>query len=139
MRAPTDAERLWRALSEAGRYGVHSFDIRARLGMGNPSQRVRDIESDRDVEIPRRREKRGSRMGIRYFHPNHPPAGFGDGTPSAVVEPSRTDPAEAGSGSSDSGSLPPLGAGAAADPGREPESEQLGLIARAPSIYDEVA
>lgn len=141
MKGPTDTQRLWTELHRAGRQGLHSFDIRARLGMGNPSQRVIEIETDHACSVPRRREKRNGRIGVRYFHPDHAPAGLGDGgsIPSSgtVAEPSRGDeprsrPAE-----------PPPSASTladAADPDRTPqEAEQLGLIDTGPSIYDAAA
>ena len=110
-RGPTDTQRLWTELHRAGRQGIHSFDIRAQLGMGNPSQRVSEIEDDHSCTVPRRREKRNGRMGVRYFHPDHAPAGLDDGfSPEVVVEPSR-----------------------------DSNVEQLGLIPTPPAIYDDAA
>lgn len=137
----TDTQRLWQALHEAGRLGVHSFDIRAELHMGNPSQRVADIEADHDCSVPRKRERRNGRMGVRYFHPDHAPAGLGDGsTPEAVVEPSRTPLEAAGAGAETTLSSLATSEPHAGDLERtDSKGEQLGLLATPPAIYSDAA
>jgi len=163
---PTDAQRLWLVLGERGRQGIHSFDIRAELHMGNPSQRIADIERDHDVKIPRTSEMRGDRRGTRYFHPDFPPAGLGgrqaDPPRPVAVEPSGVaQPASHGScnpgeereaedlrrrgpgqpAPATAGSHPAAGPSGPErlTPVEAPEAEQLGLIDVGPSIYDAAA
>ncbi len=140
----TDNERLWSELRRQGRIGLHSFEIRARLHSGNPSQRIAELEQIHGCQIPRRREKRGGRIGVRYFHPDDAPAGLGDGgsvsSSSAVVEPSRKVPRSRPAASVDeTPSLSGESAGAAGLDRNPAEVEQLGLISTPPPMYDDAA
>jgi len=145
---PTDNDRLWSELVRQGRLGVHSFDIRAKLHSGNPSQRITELEALHDCVIPRRREKRGGRTGVRYFHPDYAPdqrapSGLGGDAvpPPLAAEPSRvcgrSRPAASAEARGPSLSGPDAGA---ADLDRSPEeAEQLGLIPTLPAIYGDAA
>lgn len=115
-RRPTDAERIWEALCAAP-YSLHSFDIRARLHSGNPSQRIAEIERDRGVAIPRHSEARNGRNGVRYFHPDHPPGPEAGGT---AAHPGC--PEDLAAGSQPAGT--PSGSASAAGPGAAPPSPE---------------
>lgn len=140
----TDNGKIWRALCEARHIGVHSRDIRVKLESGNPSQRIIDIERARGISIPRRDEPRKGRdgrkrAGVRYWHPDFAPADLGDAPASpgrdvAELSGART-PAEAGSDSSALAKCEDI----AADPGRDEETTQLGLLPQAPPIYTDDA
>lgn len=147
MSPQTDNARIWRALREAGRHGLHSHKIRIELHSGNPSQRIRDLEEKHGVVIPRRSEAHRNadnkvRPGVRYFHPDFAPADLDDGKaapppgPNVVELSGRKTPAEVGS---DSSSGVPTPGEPAADSGRTDETAQLGLLPQAPAIYTDDA
>lgn len=140
---PTDRDRLWESLRYHRHVGLHTFDIRSRMCIGNPSQRIAELEEQHGVTIPRRREKRGRRMGVRYFHPDHAPADLGV---EASVPPRPSDAEVSGTSpipidGDATESSHHRDAERAVDRDGEPEAEQLGLIpgGSMPSAYDTAA
>ncbi len=59
-------EKLLRALREAGPVGWHSLDCRSKLFIGNPSQRVIELEEQGHLISVTRERLPGRAVGVRY-------------------------------------------------------------------------
>lgn len=71
----SDWARILKALQEAGPRGLHTHDIRQILFSGNPSQRIKELESQHGCTILHKREPRNGRPGCRYILVGPPGAG----------------------------------------------------------------
>lgn len=81
----TQCDDLVRALREAGAFGVHTCEMRAVLGIGNPSQRLSELEEEgfvlrSDWQPFGRNQTRGKRFWL-IAEPS------GEESPSAVEDP----------------------------------------------------
>lgn len=61
----TQRQKVLRLLKDAGRVGVHTFELRAEY-IGNPSQRIAELEADGYVIRHTRERLHGKSRGSRY-------------------------------------------------------------------------
>ena len=62
----TGNQKLWQALRQAERAGVHSHDVIERKISYNPSQRAKDVTT-KGFQVWAREERRGRSNGSRYW------------------------------------------------------------------------
>jgi hypothetical protein len=63
---PTQAQRVLKALREAGDRGIHTFTLRSEFFIANPSERIASLERLGHVIKPHRERLNGEAIGCRY-------------------------------------------------------------------------
>ena len=90
----TQRDVVLKALRDAGTRGVHTFELRAAY-IGNPSQRIAELEAAGYVISHTRERLHGRAMGTRYrlveSVSGETPAGHQSPTPTPAVEPTLFD------------------------------------------------
>lgn len=62
----TDCQRTLQLLREAGKAGIHSFDLNSRVGTTRAAARIDDLKRQ-GHKISAVYERRGNSLGVRYF------------------------------------------------------------------------